>query len=278
MPSINIGESFNTALPDEVVVDPSPEAHISGPSTGLAEAPGFAFQVRFRAWNIHADDCLRRVNLSRHKLASWEDTRELRVEADVADAAAAHLINPVDLALSARHPGEITCLNQHPITPTVRADKCWLWGPPENDVAFAVLDYKRAGVIRASEIEMAFVPPEQYAWYEEAVLRDGSRFAGNAWILLKQAVNYADQYETRYIAFFDWNTLLLLVLADQEGPTGGFWCYASLIRDRRNMRRALLGFLERAYQAKMGADNLPPLIPPVADASAGSSSRRRGRR
>lgn len=279
MPSTNIGESFNTSLPDEVAIYWSPDAHVSGPSTQMAEPPGFALQVRFQdAWNVYANDILRRVNLSRHKLASWEDTRQLLVEADVSDAAAAHLINPIDLALSARYPGQITCLNQHAITPTVRADKCWLWGNEESYVAFAVLDYKRTGVIRDSEIESAFVRLDDFQWHEQMVAQDGSRFGGNALILLKQAVNYADQYQTQYVAFFDWNTLLLLVLDDQEGPNGGIWCHASLIRNRGNMRRALLGFLARAYQASLGDNDLLPLIPPVAGAAESSGRKRRRRR
>ena len=149
MPSINIAESFNTRIPDAVAIHTSPDAHISGPSTQNAEAPGFALQIRFQdAWDVFATRIPRRVNLSGQRLASWEDTRQLLVEADVGDAAAVHLINPIDLALSARHPREIICLNQHAITPTVRADKCWLRSTPDGYAAFAVLDYKRAGVIR----------------------------------------------------------------------------------------------------------------------------------
>lgn len=84
-------------------------------------------------------------------------------------------------------------------------------------------------------------------------------FDRNSRILLKQAVNYANVYRTKYIAFFDWNVLVLLVLANQEGNDGGEWCHVTLVSDRLNIRRALLGFLERAYRVSIGDPTLPPL-------------------
>lgn len=279
MPTLNIAESFDHGPPGgtRASSEQFPDAHISGQSTLLAEAPGFALEVSYRnIWNRHANDVLRNVNLTRHRLASWEPTRQLLVEADVSDAAALQLINPVDLALSAHHPGEIVSLNQH-IVGTARSDKCWYRCTPRGNKFFAVLDYKRPAVIRNWEFEEAMTNMDRYDQMVYKVQQSGRLFEGNSEILLKQAVNYADQYQTKYIAFFDWDMLLLLVMADQEGISGGTWCYATLIRNRGNVRRALLGFLERAYLASCrGESDLPSFIPPADDAGAGSS--RRGRR
>lgn len=193
------------------------------------------------------------------------------------DASAVHLINPVDLALSTWHPNEIVSLNQH-TSGTARVDKCWLRRIPGGTRPFAALDYKKAGVIREDEYQEALRDPANYQQLANHAWGTDSSFTGNSAILLKQGVNYANQYETKYIAFFDWNSLLLLVLTDQEGTSGGMWCYATLVRDRAHMRRALLGFLERAYRASVAGSevNLAPQMPyvPVGHIATASGLRR----
>lgn len=276
MPTIS--ESFDHALPTGVrsESDASPDAHVSGPSTQNAEPPGFAIKVSYQdIWNTYANSVLSNVDLTGSRLASWENTRRLLAEADVSDASSPQLINSVDLALDARHPRVVITLNQRAIN-SARTDKCWFRYTSGGPISFAVLDYKRPGVIRNTEIEAALVKQEHYDQHVAAVQRDGSYFGGNSFILLKQAVNYANQYNTKYVAFFDWETLFLIFLDDQEGTSGGMWCCATVIRDRKKMRRALLGFLERAYQASVagGEQCLPPLLPP---SSAGGSKSGKGR-
>lgn len=198
------------------------------------------------------------------------------VEGDVSDASSPQLINPVDLALDARHPREIITLNQH-LVDNARSDKCWCRHTREGLITFAAFDYKRPGVIRKKEIEAAFVQQELYDRHVISMQQVGSYFKGNSFILLKQAVNYANRYKTKYVAFFDWVTLLLIFLGDQEENSGGIWCCATLIDDRKKMRRALLGFLERAYQASIagGEQHLPPLIPPSSAATKNGKGRAR---
>ncbi|POR37870.1 Uncharacterized protein TPAR_01936 [Tolypocladium paradoxum] len=221
MPPRSITESFDRSLPTGARGEDEgyPLAHVSGPSTENADPPLFAFEVSYDIWNRYANDVLGVVNLTQHRLASWEDTRLLLAEADVSDAAAAQLINPVDLALSIRHPGRITSLNQYQVG-SARADKCW-YRPTSTGVNyFAVLDYKRPAVIRDWEIEDAFVLRGDRFDQEVAIARDeGSLFEENSLILVKQAVNYASQYNTDYVALFDWNSLLLFVMGDPAALT-----------------------------------------------------------
>lgn len=270
-----IAESFDISLPDQAArsEDPYPEAHVSGPSTQSAEPPTFSYKISFRdGWGAYAARLLRHVNLSRPRLASWEGSRALLNEADVSDAASPQLLNPVDLALCARHPGVIRSFNQYPVG-TARADRCWFQENQGVPTLFAVLDYKRPGVIRREEFEAAVVQDVQSDPRLALLEPEDSLFTGNSRILLQQAVNYANQYQTQFVAFFDWETLLLLVLPCQEGALGGDWCYASIIRnDGGQIRRGLLGFLERAYATSKGS-SLDPL--PISNGTSGRRTRDR---
>ncbi|KAJ4316479.1 hypothetical protein N0V84_007835 [Fusarium piperis] len=274
MPAVSILQSFRTALPlkraDDIVVI-EPKAHISSHWTRVSEAPKLGLQLR----NFFAplSNSLLGEHLSDSYLAAWEETRTLRNEADVSDAATPQLINPVDLALAAEHPKEIFLLNQDIIqeemTIKARVDKSWHRRlPGGGDVRFALLDYKRPGVIRHKEFAKACCNPNNFRLAR--LDGDDTEFEDNAEILLKQAVNYSHQYKTEYVAFFDWDTLLLIYLGDVENFDGGKWCHIELVTDRRQMRRALLGFLEAAYRSSRGGG---PRYPHPEIPSAQSSRR-----
>ncbi|RMJ09803.1 hypothetical protein CDV36_010570 [Fusarium kuroshium] len=126
MPATTIFAAFDEHMP--VRTDPiaeDPKAHISGPSTLKSEAP----KLGLRLQNFFAPLAtnLIRGHLKNSYLATWEETRRLIVEADVSDAAAPQLINPVDLALAAHHPKEIYHFNQEYIknyaSASARVDK-----------------------------------------------------------------------------------------------------------------------------------------------------------
>ncbi|KAF7557073.1 hypothetical protein G7Z17_g892 [Cylindrodendrum hubeiense] len=297
MASINIIEAFGQPLPHDIKNAPAHMTHISGHSTELATPPAFAYEASQTGWEAYANGLLGNpiVNstLRTQRLASWENIRYLDVEGDVGDAAAVHLINPVDLALSAGHDSDIRSLNQHTVKAdhvglhNARADKCWAWyDRHEIPTYFAVLDYKKIGTIQENEFTMALAPARQsfQANVDQAFgLRAETFFEKNSYILLKQAVNYADQYNTRYIAYFDWRCLVLLHLTQANESDGGDCCYVTFVKGRKNFRRALLGFLERAYQSSVRGEDAMPRFgpyppPPPTNLGGYERSSRRGRR
>ncbi|RSL53802.1 hypothetical protein CEP54_010215 [Fusarium duplospermum] len=242
MPAITIFAAFDEAMPTRT--NPIPKdvhAHISGPSTQASDAPKLG--LRLRNFFVPLSTNMIRSHLKTSHLATWEETRRLLVEADVSDAAAPQLINPVDIAFAAYHPKEIYHLNQ-------------------DTVRIAMLDYKRPGVIRFDKFTQACCTPDEFNQRIARLDDDNpTDFEGNAEILLKQAVNYASQYKTKYIAFFDWETLVLIYLENAEKRNGGNWCHIEIVTDRRQMRRALLGFLEAGYQSCGGMTRGGPVYP-----------------
>lgn len=289
MPSITVADSFRLELPHGVPNAMPVGTHVSGHSTEISDPPAMGYDAPLAAWMPFAHTLLEDddidTKLRGDRLASWEETRRLLVEADVSDASAVQLMNPVDLAISAGHAGQISDLNQHFVQTTsphsARADKCWVWYKDGRPNYFAVLDYKKVGTVVDEEFLSAISPPGQPLEVSVAQSIDsgGSSFRGNSRILVKQAVNYAKQYGTRYVAFFDWNCLVLLFLEDQEGLVGGQWCYVTLIRSRKDIRPALLAFLERAFQSSvLGEASLPRFGPyPVSSTTRLEVPRRSGR-
>lgn len=248
----------------------SDTTHESGEGTRASEPPTTGFSVPFDFWDQYADLILRNrtvnASLLTMRLASFESSRYLKVEADVGDAAAAQLLNPVDLALALHNPQRIRAMNQ--LTEkkrrwVARADKVWMRYSSSLDCwkHFAVLDYKRPETIKPTELRRACTDPKRLD-RTLASLAGRSGFRGKSYTYLRQAVLYAFTYDTPYIAFFDWDALILIVMADlMPGKLiGGDFCYMSVITDKRLMRRALLGFLERAYQASVngGERGMPP--------------------
>ncbi|KAL6361331.1 hypothetical protein LRP88_04798 [Fusarium phalaenopsidis] len=278
MPATTILASFDKSMPrrtDPIANDP--RAHISGPSTSFAEPPQFGLRLQ----NFFSRISIAPLSHNRLRdsyLATWEETRSLLLEADVSDASALQLINPVDLALSAHHPREIFQLNQEAsniIGARARADKTWHRRLGRGASRFAVLDYKRPGVIRLDEFADACYRLDDFRRRIASLDNGGpTAFYGNAEILLKQAVNYSFQYQTKYIAYFDWDTLLLIYLEDAEGTNGGIYCCVELLMDRSQFRRAFLGFLEAVYQSQGGHGHGGPTYPTTPTRSSRYSTRR----
>ncbi|KAL2887657.1 hypothetical protein HOO65_050778 [Ceratocystis lukuohia] len=246
-------DSFYNAIPE--VQAPTPQnsshrTHVSGSSTARAESPFFAFHPNLDSWTMYADKILqnRRVSrfLSHNYLATWERCRDIVNEADVADAAAVQLMNPVELAFCAIHTTPIRSANNYSASNRSRADKVWLrYGAVKGWEPFAVLDYKKIGTIKEDEVFKACISPSEYHH--------------------AQGVNYSYSYQTQYVAFFDWDVLLLLYFGDRTEWSGGTWCCLTIIKDKSHMRKALLGFLERAYKSYMsGEASLKPIVPSFA--------------
>ncbi|KAM0417398.1 hypothetical protein ACHAPT_012633 [Fusarium lateritium] len=264
MSAATILASFDEPMP--IRTDPianEPEAHVSDPSTDSAKPPKFGLCLQdFFARSSTAP--LNHSCLEESYLTTWEETRSLLHEADVSDASASQLINPVNLALSAHHPRQVFQRSQEAFDATgalARAYKTWHRYLDGGILHFAVLDYQRPGVIRPQEFAQALCKQENFSQQLAKAGKISTLFSRNSHILLKQAVNYSRQYKTKYIALFDWDALLLIYLEDAKDMSGGTWCCIELLTDRSRFRRALLGFLEAAYQSRRGHGHGGPAYP-----------------
>jgi hypothetical protein len=154
----------------------------------------------------------------------------------------------------------------------VRADISYYKNVPNSNVmrAFAVVEFKKRGVIVSQEFRTAqrltHVPSQNeinaivhsaQQYIQSTPPGDASFFAGNSRTLIKQAASYAIRHRTRYVALFDWDTLVLadFVMMNPALSTHtlsqngvGDYCETTIIRSNQshNMRAALLGFLWQA--------------------------------
>ena len=74
---------------------------------------------------------------------------------------------------------------------------------------------------------------------------------GNAVQLLKQAVRYADEADTKLIALFDWKSLFLCEFAEVDDEGLGLCVEGTFHEEAEGdkSRKALSGFLLTAYKA-----------------------------
>ncbi|KAK9235112.1 hypothetical protein V1525DRAFT_284897 [Lipomyces kononenkoae] len=128
-----------------------------------------------------------------------DTTYDLTLEADVIRAAHVYLVHPVNVILKKVYPeSNIRCMSEMSERRAYsRLDIHWRY----NDVAFAILEFKRPYSIRYLEWERAMTGTGR-------VLRDGGRIA-------RQLKKYGYYFSTPYVGVFDWLTLVALKL---EGP------------------------------------------------------------
>jgi hypothetical protein len=136
--------------------------------------------------------------------------------------------------------------------------------------AFAVVEFKKRGVILPQEFRAAQrvnnVPSQNETnalvqnaqqYLQNPPSGDASLFVGNSRTLIKQAASYAIRHRTRYVALFDWDTLVLAKFVRMNpalsthalGQNGvGDYCETTIITSNhsQDMRAALLGFLWEA--------------------------------
>ncbi|KIH89846.1 hypothetical protein SPBR_00904 [Sporothrix brasiliensis 5110] len=256
-------DSFDEALElgRYLVTPPTrPLAVASGESTRRAEEPKVRINVPFSVWNSFANAALQAMEAGRHfaneSSPKWNDARYIDVEGDVAEASSMYLLHAIDSVLSAYLPaGSFRFMSQHTLHGdnfSVRADRIWGLGIPDTldlGAYFAILDFKRPTLIDPNDFGRALT------WYEfnrrNSTGYLAPSFENNSQVLLKQAVSYSNLYQTKFVAFFDWHTLVLVVLADAQRILGGQYCFVTIVTDRKKMMRALLGFLVRAYNARI---------------------------
>lgn len=272
MPTIY--ESFREALdPDhvgpgrKVSGGSDGNVHVSVPSTTTRtyEPPNFLLKIPESKWLSIADSALdkhkSKLNHKNARLAPWESNMRMDSEGDVVYGSAIYLNNPVHIALHAAQNHSRACDVRSEVTlgTTSRADLGYF----RNGQAYAILEYKKLGAVSKRCARREFdrgVPkdPNMFAaWMSTAENRfmRNHRGAEDTRALLQQAVHYHYKFGARFVALFDWNALVLLVLP----PCGGLglndsvsYAYITEVTDNRKFRRALLGFLLFSYRNSIG--------------------------
>lgn len=296
MPTIY--ESFRQALdPDhvgsgrKVSVGPDGNVHVSAPSnaTKAYEPPNFLLKTPESKWLSIADAALdklkSRLNQKNTRLAPWESNMRMESEGDVVYRSAIYLNNPVHTALHAAQNHSRSCDVRSEVTlgTTSRADMGYF----HNDHAYAILEYKKLGAVSKRCARGDFdrgVPrdPKMFATWmssaEKRFMRD-VRGGEDTRFLLQQAVHYQTKFGARFVALFDWNSLVLLVLPQCRGRGLNdrvSYAYITEVTDNRKFRRALLGFLLFSYRNSIGGDSgaLEKIQPDVFSAYAQAYHRR----
>lgn len=244
MPS-SILDSFNgTFHGSPVASDGSHGAHISGSSTNNAHEPRFSIAIPVEEFTAIADAALHAITvrnkLNRVFLAPWETGSRIRNEGDVVASSAVYLNNPVQVALEATRPNIYFHRSEVTVGSTSRADKIYYRGY----TPYAVLDYKAPGGLRRNEFRLGIA--DDYDDFAAWFLSNNRAYnfeARHAKACLKQAVHYSSQFNTPFVALFDWNTLILLILHQCRENKGGEYCYMTVVHQKRYFRKALFGFL-----------------------------------
>ncbi|CAG9951477.1 unnamed protein product [Clonostachys rosea f. rosea IK726] len=185
----------------------------------------------------------------------WEEKRRHIInEGDVVNASATQLLNPIDTVLGLL-PSAFTIRDQlGSSSKRAFADRTWVIQDrigqenkmrfqPDGTHAYAALDFKAPHSFDSNSFDIFY----QTASASSALPTSGppatSRPAvstANTTRMLALALHYATQYRTRFIALFDWMTLVLFVFDDYNEPRT---MQVSTIEERDEFRPALLGFL-----------------------------------
>lgn len=279
MPTIY--ESFGAAVdPDHVGsgrkvpggADGNVPVSVPSNSTRKYEPPNFLLKTSESKWLSIADAALHqyksRLDQKTMRLAPWESNMRMDSEGDVVCGSTIYLNNPVHIALHAAQNHSPACDIRSEVTlgTTSRADKGYF----HRDHAYAILEYKRLGAVSRRCARGEFengVPkdPKQFAlWMSSAEHRfaEDRRGVENTRFLLQQSVHYQHRFGARFVALFDWNALVLLVLPQCRGVGLNdkvSYAYITEVTDNRKFRRALLGFLLFAYRNSLGGSSGDPL-------------------
>lgn len=291
-------ESFRVAVdPDhvgsgrKVPGGPDGNVHVSVPSntTRGYEPPNFLLKTPESKWLSIADAALdqhkSRLNQKNTRLAPWESNMRMDSEGDVVYGSAIYLNNPVHMALHAaqNHSRDCDIRSEVTLGTTSRADMGYF----HRGEAYAILEYKKLGAVSKrcsrSDFERGIPKdPKMFAaWMstaERRFMRD-VRGAEDTRSLLQQAVHYNDKFGARFVALFDWNALVLLVLPPCRGVGLNdrvSYAYITEVTDNRKFRRALLGFLLFSYRNSIGDEtgDLRRIQPDVFPAYAQAYRRR----
>lgn len=248
--------SFNQALPDiaqQLVnqMTQAPRAHVSGSNTENCNPPVSAFEIPVAHWLEKADDlCLfipgHRTNLQRGYMPVNELAQLIYSEQDVVNASTLHFTHPVNVALNLVHSqdyyrSEVTkgkskttsSNNPQGTTSRSRVDTLYYKGRPAlrdqqraSSNPMACLEFKKFRALDAESFNHWIVTTvEAHQGRIDADDSDDERHDADkdVAIILSQATHYAIKFKTPFVALFDYNTLVLLVMTkvDEANSAGG---------------------------------------------------------
>lgn len=256
-------------LPNFPTEGGSPNVTASGNSTTQTDAPKFALATPQGHWQGTAPAALQTIAasvgnnpnpLTTEYLYEPESAIYHGSEGDVVRSSALYLLHPVNQALSLLTHDSVYCLSEA-TAHNVRSDITYYRGARP----FAVVEFKRRGVIRLAEFRAA-VKAITPATSEASLVASASAhnsthhtfFDGNSTILIKQAASYAINHRTRYVALFNWDFMVLCHFTNLNHAASkntliangvGNYCEMEIIpfTESHRMRPSLLGFLTRAY-------------------------------
>ncbi len=187
---------------------------------------------------------------------AFDQTHILLKEGDVVRATDVYLLNAVNLALLALHPqlrGRLLCCSEQ-TQGVARPDVVWSYrsSPLGAAVPVAVLELKTVFMLQGAEFRKARLRDDNAAREAAAnppVENDGSLFAGNSNLLMRQAQKYAFYFAVD-VALFDWRSMFVADFATLDEVTGaleGAW-FVERAAGGETFRSLLLGFLLRALR------------------------------
>lgn len=233
-----IYDSFQQALPSfpQLGTQIETKTQPSGTTTAQCTTPSCGIKIPLKHWtDLASKICLEQYkpDLRSKFLPTVDNFIGFKSEADVADASTLYLTHPVHVAYQLVHSDGSDCrLDQltrplKDMTPSSRVDRAYFAGRPHNegtpgesDNIFAVLEYKKFRGLSRAEFNSGMVTNSSdfEASLESPPFVNGE---SNATIHLQQATHYAWRYGTPFVALFDYDTLILLVMTQVENSHGG---------------------------------------------------------
>ncbi|KAJ4420824.1 hypothetical protein N0V82_004119 [Gnomoniopsis sp. IMI 355080] len=272
---------YSSFREEVLVLTPAPTLYIppidlskKGSSTQCARAPVVWFPrkeaeyIQLALQTIETQDV--KDELRRSYLPAPYVPCVLRSETDIVQASVLWLLHPVVKALQAQFPN-VQCAAEVTVD-DCRCDALISIGGR----SIVVIEYKNRGNIRWSDFASGEI--QDFSKNNRQAIRqrilDGrkkdekSDMQHNAVCLTKQAAAYATKWYVRYVALFDWDHMFLWNFAGMNfqpsqssaatrgrggpalAPGHADWAFGTYVRDRRDYRSALLGFVMEAYRNK----------------------------
>lgn len=222
--------------------------HTSGSNTQRCEPPASAIKIPVEHWIERANTlCLGKpevqTELRKAYMPLMEQAHLLNSEEDIVVASAQHFTYPVNTALHLVRPtnfvlSEVSKSKDNLGTATSslsRVDRMYFKGPPDvpdhpgkSKNTMACLEFKGLKALNSNEFKSRIVDSREAYDGRVAGRRatdaDYTPEAKNVTTLLKQATNYAIKFKTPFVALFDIETLVLLVMTEagkEDDPAYG---------------------------------------------------------